>query len=210
MSAKITGAAVLATVMIAAVAASAGDGGAPKTKARAWSVGVVQKSQLVQPQAASILKLDKAPWTLRVTVDGPPQTVQLSVTTNKAVASQLVAGFDPDQCYKDPDKAPLPFCPGTGMAEGKRDASYRLFLDDVGHHYLYYKSPSEHRWSRVTQTSKGQTVFERDVVGLGVDTIPMAKWSGKTIYLTVLISLDDDPVVSKAEIKQFELRFDEK
>ena len=176
-------------------------------KAAAWTVEIVQDARVVKPDKSGNLWVERAPFTIRVTM-AAPETVQLNVTDNPALQKLINPGWSTQRCDTDTfqDRL-LPFCPGTGMAEYPRNQKKRLFLTPYAHHYLHYGGPEEHKWSRVSPTAQKGVLFEREVRCLNADEVAISAWGGKSLYMIFMVDTHKDPVVHSDEIKKLTLSF---
>lgn len=190
-------------VLVLSVGVAVAKGG--DRKAVTWAVEIVQDGQVVKSDNQGRLRINRAPFTIRVTLPAP-ETVMLNVTDNPELQTTINPGWSLQRCDTDSHQGrSLPFCPGTGMAEYPRNQKERLFLKANAHHHLYYQGPDKHYWSRVTHTAGGGVVFERVVKSLNGDEVALASWGGEALHMIFLVDLHKDAVVHADELKELTL-----
>lgn len=182
------------------------------------------------PAKEGVIKLNKAPFTIRVKLPAP-RTVQLNALDTddnfKRVKAGMPSDFTKEQLKEtSPDELQLPHCfiPGTGSAEVGRgtgrpgsddDANYEwLFVSRDAHHHLYFEDAKHHRWSKATVTS-GAAVFERNVSRLSVESgdeeleMPVPKFAKDRLFLLFYVESHDKKTLDEDELKKLALEFSE-
>lgn len=137
---------------------------------------------------------------------------QYNADTKHFHAIQLAASKDKDSQYKanigmNVNEVDF-FSPGTGLSAGREEGYQHLFLNNDGHHYLFYESENN---KRVNLVGKHDNLLR---VNFGVNSFYI---DGRTelikdteidkIYLTILYDRNKNQIIEKNELRKVTLKF---
>ncbi len=190
-----------------------------------WQVDILQRPENspegtayeVVPVVDGVAKLYPGPFVIEVRMP-EPMTVHLNVLGDDRNFKRIVPGLSTGSV---PPADRHCFSPGAGLAEPgyhgfqliengtPRVLPYRpddLVLSDIGHHYLYFLSPQEHRWSAITWSPDGP-LFYRDVKWITNPIERCQPFNGHDLYLTFLVKCAGGDIIQPEELQKIQVQF---
>ena len=193
------------------VRASSGDNSTAKNTAAAlpapakknpaknpWQVTIVQNTTALENNHEKII-LKKAPFSILVTLP-MPQPVRFNTSAVKQNLDTTHTGKTLKELCSPVNLTP--FCLGRTLS--RVDNNQNLSLENLAHHYFFYKKNINLSWVKVNITPQ-QTTLEWTIKT--INNKPVASYKGTEIYLTLWIDSENRLVFDTDEMKQITLSF---
>ncbi len=167
-----------------------------------WSFEIEQNDTTILPQN-NTYTLKKYPFILRFILP-KNYPVMINLSSKQDNFKNIKAGlkFDSNEFHC--------FSFGTGMAEYPKNRTEKMYINDSGHHFIYFTNVYNHRWSSF-QITNDKAIFERKVSYLmetdGKEkSIPIKDIHFKQLYIIMIIEINQK-YIHKNAIKKIILKY---
>lgn len=174
-----------------------------------WNVVIIQNGKVLTSTDGEF-HLRRLPFTIRVNLSRPTDLALNVLDTDDNFKKVQSGSYAFDDCKH----AWQTFCAdGMALAEERFNKDEYLYIDTAYHeayHWLYYNSPTDHRWSKVAITDTG-AVFDRNVSSLHMYKLPVPvtieNYTGK-LYLLFLAKYRPEQQIGEDELSKIVLSFE--
>ena len=144
----------------------------------------------------------KAPFSLQFYgkryTEAVPNAILVAALMDQSVFDKVTVGA--------PKESLANFGPATGLA-GMTTGYEALFINDYGHHYLYYKDEQSHRLKIIKEEGENLK-FDFDITKFFIydDFYAIEKSPISTIYLVIFIDRNSDGIMDAGELTKLTLK----
>lgn len=150
------------------------------------------------------ISLEKSAFAIRcmtkVYTESATHAVQIAAFTDATMLDKIQAGSKIDE-------VPY-FSPGTGMAADK-DGYSSIFLNEEGHHYIYYASEEDKR-ATVVSRKKDEVLLEWQPRSfyLSDQDVPFSESGISEFFMVILFDSNNNGIADQGEFHKVTIRFD--
>ena len=159
-----------------------------------WQITVIQNATAMPANHEKVI-LKKAPFTLRVTLP-MPQPVRFNASPMPSNLAATHTGKKLNGLCNP--EALSPFC------LTHHDDNRSLWLENLTHHYFFYRNNVNHSWMNVNITPQ-HTTLEWTITT--INNKPVSRYRGNKIYMTLWVDSGKRQVFENGEMKQIVLSF---
>ncbi len=167
-------------------------------------ISIVQEGKTILLQEGdNELKLNKAPFSIQFFCkrysDEAFNAIQIAAFTDKASLDKVAVGVNADE---------VPYlAPYTGIAADQLGYS-SIFLNNEGHHYLYYKDEEDRRATLIAEKNGLLKLeWQPHSFYLEEEDKEFAESGITTFYLVIFTDSNKDKKVDKEELKKVSITF---
>jgi len=175
-----------------------------QSKPNVQDVFFVQKGKKKLVKANDQLTVAKAPFSLQFHgkryAENEYNPIRIAALSNQSVYDKVAVGQEKNALAN--------FGPATGLAGAKQGYS-ALFINDYGHHYLYYEN-EQHRRLKLLNDYGDHLFFEFPISKFFIDEMfyDIEKAPISTLYLVIFIDRNSDEIMDAGELTKLVLQLE--